>query len=200
MNLTQLGGALDRKTGIAIDASARVEWINEAIQAISEERDWPWLDGVDTFNTVANTAAYNFPADWKRTRSVSINDQVAHRISIIDGDAYNENFDDWRSPYHYALEGNQLVIFPTPLAVMSVKHRYVKQEPMLDDGTDTPLVPSHFHQAVVAYAAARVCDRLGDDRSAKFDSEYERWRKRMLDATARSQQPHRVRVRAGGGL
>jgi len=200
VNLTQLMSALDRKTGMAMDASAKVEWINEAIQAISTERDWPWLDGLDSFNTADGTASYDNPSDWMRTRLITVAGAPAQRIDIADGDAYSVAFDDWRSYYHYALEGNDITFYPTPTAVLAVKHRYVKQEPMLDDGTDTPLMPSQYHQAIVSYAAARVMERMSDPRAQTFDSEYERWKKRMLDATARGQQPTRVRVRAGGGL
>lgn len=200
MNLTQLCRALDRKSGVAMDVSAQTEWLNEAVQAISEERDWPWLDGYATFSTVAGTAAYDLPTDWKRTRAVTYDGAPANRISIVDGDAYDYGFDDWRGQVSYSIESSDLIFYPTPQSVVTVKHRYVKQEPLLDNGTDTPLMPSHFHQAIVAYACARVMDRIDPQRADSFDAEYERWKVRMLDAAARSQQPARVRVRAGGGF
>ena len=48
--------------------------INESLQAISTEDDWPWLQASETINTVAGTRAYT-PATgaWIRTKQLYIN-------------------------------------------------------------------------------------------------------------------------------
>lgn len=199
MNLGQFRVAVNRKTGVAVDQSALNEFVNEAVQAVGEERDWPWKDGLQTVTT-DGSAAYALPADWGRTRTVTVNGYPTRRVNVADGDSYDLGGYVRASEYGYVIESDELVVYPTPPSGQTILHRYVKTEPTLSSDADEPLVESRFHQAVVCYAAALVCERHGDVAKAdRHRAEYERWLRRMRDAMSRSQQPSRIRVRPGAG-
>lgn len=197
MNLGEFRTAVNRRTGVAVDATALSEMVNEATQAVGEERDWPWADGVDTFTT--SGASTPLPADWSRTRTVNVAGFEAKRINAADGDAFLE-MEQRPSVYSYTIEEGELVLYPTPDTGTTVIHRYVREETTMNSDSDSPLMPERFHPAIVNYTASLVCDRTGDTAKAMaFRAEYERWLKRMNDGTSRSQQPARVRVRSGAG-
>jgi hypothetical protein len=196
VNLGQFRTAINRKTGIAFDTTALTEVVNEAVAAAGAEKDWEWLDAVATFAT-DGSATYTLPADWARTRTVTVGSEQTRRLNIADGDSWSVL--DEVGIYSYAIEGGNLVIYPTSSDGQTVTHRYVKFEPTLTDDADEPLIPARFHQAIVCYGAAVVCDRGNDKRSDVFRAEYERWLKRMKDEKQRSQQPTRKRVRPGAG-
>jgi hypothetical protein len=198
MDLSGFQRALDRRTGIQLDPAAQTEFVNEAIQAIASERDWPWLDASQTITTVAGTATYALPTDWVRTRDLIIGGKDIRRIDIADADAYNY-YQDRSWTWNYAINEGSIVIVPTPTNAQTVIHRYVKREPLLANATDTPLLASQYHGAVIAIAAALVCERMGDNRAPSFRTDYGQWFNRMRDATTRSREPMRVRVRPGAG-
>lgn len=200
MNLGELRTAVNRRTGIAVDATALSELVNEAVQAVAEERDWPWMLYSDSFPTQSGTSDYVLPTDWERTVSVTVDGYPTRQINVADADGW-DFFEDRPGYYGYAIDGSVLILKPTPTAVATVQHRYVRSEPTLEVDSDEPLIPARFHGAIVNYTAATVCDRYGDaGRADSFRVEYERWFKRMRDATVRSQQPTRVRVRPGSPL
>jgi hypothetical protein len=201
VNLGQFRSALDRLTGVGMDATAQTEWVNAAVQAIGSDRAWPWLDEVATVTTVAGTAGYALPADWQSTRGVASNGRTYYPVSVRSGDG---SWDDWRDTlsFGFAVEDGQLVLYPTPAeSGVAVTHRYVRTEPVLSSDSDTPLLPSRFHWAVVHYAAALIFDRMGQmPQAAAQRAEYDKWRRSMLDDLTRTRGPHRIRVRPGSGL
>jgi hypothetical protein len=201
VNLGQLRTALDRLTGVGMDATAQTEWVNAAVQAIASERRWPWLDGTASITTVDGTASYALPADWQATRGVSANGNNYTPVSVRSGDG---TWDDWQDDvsYGFAVEGTNLIIYPTPaVSGDTITHRYVKTEPALSADGDEPILPARFHWAIVHYAAALIFDRMGQmPQAAAQRAEYEKWRARMLDDLSRTRGPHRIRVRPGSVL
>ena len=200
MNLGQMRTALDQLTGLGMDTSAQDAWINAAIQQISTEREWPWLDGTDSFSTVADTAEYALPSDWAGTRSVTSSYGATYPpVPIRTGD----DWDDWRDDYDYgfAIEGTNLVLYPTPTSVFTIKHRYIKTETALSSDSDTPELPTEFHWAIIHLAAALTYDRLGQmPQAAAQRALYDNYYRNMLARLSRARGPRRVRVRPGSGI
>ena len=201
MNLSDMRSALDRLTGVGMDTTAQTEWINSAVQAISTERRWPWLDGTQSTTTTADTATVALPTDWQSTRALTVNGNPYTLVSVRSGDA---GWDDWQDDvaYGFAIEGSNIVLYPTPTETgWTVTHRYVKTEPALSGNSDTPLVPSRYHWAIVHYAAALVFDRMGQmPQAAAQRAQYDVWKRRMMDEIGRARGPFRVRVRPGSVL
>lgn len=192
MNLGALRQRVNRRTGVSVDQTELTADINEAIQIITSERAWYWVDGLQTLTIVEGTAAYSLPADWSQTRNVIVNGQEARRIDITDGDAFD--FYDDQGTFHYSIENSQIVLYPTP-GDWTVTHRYVKNEPFLSSDSDTPLMPPEHHPVICDLAAAMVLERMGDSRSQMYRTLYDKGIRRM--ASGRASHPQRIRVRSG---
>jgi hypothetical protein len=174
--------------------------VNEALQAISTERDWPWLTTSTTFPTVAGTAAYTPTAGWMRTLVLCIDGyqpieerQLAEIRSMPTADR--------GMPRYYAVTGDQIVLRDVPDGVYTITHDYVKVEPALTSDANTPLMPSQFHYSIVAKAAELASIRQRDAvRAGEQLAEYNAWVNRMLDNQRRTRAPKRIRVRPGTAL
>lgn len=203
MDLTALSTAVLTRIGNpATDGfftSAQVtDLINEALQAISTEEDWPWLQTQDTITTVAATSSYTPTAGWVRTKQMYIaNGEPLIQLSLAEIDSIF----DTGQPLAYAIFQEKVHLRPIPNAVYTVQHQYYKSEPALASGSDTPLMPSIFHYSIVSYAA-----HLANIRQQRLDraqvelGEANKWIERMRAYKRRSQLPARVRVRPGSLL
>lgn len=205
MNLEQLRDASRRRLGVpSADAfftdPILDDLVNESLQVLSMEEDWPWLQVATTFATVSGTRGYTPPAGWNRTKALGI-------------DGYDAL--QWRSlqeirevptattgvPQYYTVFAEQVLLAPIPNGVYTILHDYVKIEPDLTLATDTPLIPTQFHHAVVAYVAHLAHLRAGDAQMASAAlADYQGWLSRMRNHRRRSSAPLRVRVRPGGGF
>ena len=198
MDLTTMQTQLDLKTGIGLSVEAQRSYLNEAVQFISAEADWPWLDATDaTVLTVNAQARYTLPTDWERTRTVNVGGMDARFMNIADIDRF-QYFDDVRTLWSFGVDGGSLVIAPTPTSALALIHRYVKQEPVLVNPSDTPLIPTRFHAAIVTYAAKLAMEQRGKTgRVDTFDKSWKDWKRAMVDEQRRTRGPLRIRVRNG---
>lgn len=187
--------AVDRRTGIAHDAAATTEILNESLQQVSTEHHWPWLQKVWRPVMVAGQASYKPPYGWVSVRSVALNGQDIARahMGTVDGDA------TWVG---WAVEGDQLVLSPTPAGGETVVVRISQAEAPLVSATDTPLLPEEWHSAVlVNLAASIVLERLDEfQRADRRMKAYEAALRRMKRTGRRSRGPIAAKVRPGGGL
>jgi hypothetical protein len=169
------------------------DMVNEALQVISSEADWPWLQAATTFSTVSGTQGYTPPSDWSVTRVLSI-------------DGYKPL--EWRSlpeirgvettftsrPTAFTTNAETILLAPVPDGAYTVRHDYSVSESDLVSDTDEPLLPAQFHFAVVAKAAELMHLRQRDtQRAAAQMTEYTTWLTRMRRHMARSSAPKRVR-------
>lgn len=208
MNVTDLIAAVRRRTGLsssdafAADADL-IEIIAEVSNAISTERDWPWLETSTTLTTAAGTQAYAMPADWVRTRTLAVSGSgpMDSTRSRQDLDGWFAASDSSGEPQFFVVSGDVLRLYPTPDRAYSVTHVYYRQETQLASGSDTPLIPSWAHGAIVYAAAAVLLRRVGEDaRAEQAQRQADAWMRRLVDNSRRTSGPVRVRVRAGGFL
>lgn len=178
--------------------------VNEAIQQISLEADWPWLQASATLTTVLNQQAYTPPVAtghlWLRTRGITPTDDSnsldwkpllqIRNLGTISGD-----------PQVYCISGEQIVLGPRPGSVRTYTHDYIRQEPVLFQNEAQPLLPVPFRPAIVHLAAAMA--HLRQNAVERYDMEmrsYNAALKRMMDNRRRSTAPAQVRIRPGTGL
>lgn len=179
------------------------DFLNEALQAINNEEYWPWTQATATISTVAGTAAYAVPTDWKATKQLFISGFTPLALSnLADVDYVTQQ----GQPVAYVVFGDQIILSPTPDGVYTVTHQYQKMEPTLTLDSDTPLMPAEFHYAIVAFAAHLAHMRSGEvdyyrgnitGKAAAALQEYNQWLARMRDARRRSTGPLRPRIRPG---
>lgn len=177
--------------------------VNEALQAISTEMDWPWLDATTTFATVSGTQTYTPPTNWIRTKSLIVTapDQSFETISwrsLQEVREYGTAATEQGYPNVYTVWAEQILLAPVPGAAYTVRHDYVKQEPALQANTNAPVMPQQFHYSIVQHAVYLAHLRQGDmARANAAQQAYQSWFKRMADHDKRVTVPMRVRVRPG---
>lgn len=195
--LTEVYGRLGVPSGDALFTSAWVtQSINAALHEIESEEDWPWYEASETLTTAAGTQSYNLASDWLRTREVKpANDYPLERNGIHQLEEWWP-FGDSGQPSCYAIEQGKIYLFPIPNGVYSLTHRYVKTEPDLASGSDTPLMPAQFHAAIAELATYVALKRSRDDaRGASALAAYQRWLSKMRKYRRRHKGPARIRTR-----
>jgi hypothetical protein len=213
VNLGQLRDAVRTRIGLPgsdtfFSDQVLTDLVNEALQAVAAEADWPWLQTSTTFTTTAGTGTYTPPTDWGQTRSLCIDGYDAMDYRTLP--EIREYLSTSRGvPQVYTVSAETILLRPTPDATYTVTHDYMKGEPALVGDTDTPLMPSVFHYAIVAFACHLAHARnneIGSYRgsvtgaAAAALSQYQGWLARMMAQRRRTNGPIRVRVRSGGIL
>ena len=166
--------------------------LNGALQAISTDKDWPWLLTEQTYSTAAADATLSLPTNYTRTVSLTIDNRLVNPSShiVIDSD---DNTNTGR-PAVYAVEANDIRVYPTPDAAYAVVHQHYRSEPELILPVDAPLLPDAYSEALVYEAAVKAAIRTNRlDRLQTLRDEAEKFRKRMTDNYVRTNKPGRIR-------
>ena len=194
MNLTELRAAADRRSGISYDTTALTEVLNEALFAISAERDWPWLDADWRFTTAAR-ATYTSPFGWRSIATVALDGFLLPMVPI-------GQIDDDSDTRGWAARGTELTLSPTPAAGLAVVVRGVRNETALERDQDSTLMPDEWQQgALVNFAASIVLERVDElERAERCMDRYRDAKRRMIAQANNVKGPHRVRVRPGSVL
>lgn len=175
--------------------------INEALQAISVQYDWTWLQATEIIPTVVGTRFYS-PADplYLQTKAVSIDGFDA--MTWMDMQTIRNWPDDTSDvPMYYTIWLDQIYLAPSPSQAYNIRHDYIKREPILDENGDIPLMPVPYHYAIIAHATHLGFLRAGDlPRAQQAKNEADAWLDRMLNARTGTAATIRVRVRPGRDL
>jgi hypothetical protein len=174
------------------------DFVNEALQTVSTEHDWPWLAVTTTFTTTAGTATYTVPSNWQRTKALTVDGQTSLQLRSLT--EIREILSTAQAePEMYAIFPDSTIILrPVPNSAYTVIHDYIAQEPILSSDSETPLMPAQFHYAVVEFAVYLAHMREGRMPDAQIRlAAYQGWLDRMHDNRRRSSSPIRVRVRPG---
>lgn len=203
--LTDLRAALRSRVSLPADdpmvADADVDIdINAGLQAMASEYDWPWLQVEDAaMVTVAGARTVAPPAGWVRTLwiadfSIASELELRQRRDLIRYETVTGGGQN--RPRLYAIGADVIVLAPTPNAVYTYTHAYIKQENVLSSGSDAMLAPDRYKGLIVAYAAIQTGTRLKDAfivSAARADADG--WIKRMKDNVRRTASTVRVKTR-----
>jgi hypothetical protein len=156
--------------------------INEAVHQFETEADWEWLETQETLNATSGNSTLTPGATHART--VSLTD-IAGDTPLVERPIQELEMLTAATgiPQFYGFYAGLLEIRPKANGSYSYRHKFVRFEPDLVSGTDTPLAPSTYHYAYVEYASALVHRRLQDERKAAqcmaaYNSWVERARRR----------------------
>lgn len=198
MNLVGYRTAIERRSGIAMQPAALTELVNEALQAVATEYDWPWLTATYRFTTQSGVGTYAMPFDASRVRYVTMNGSELNKVRIIDIDI---------GRCGWTVFDDQLALSPTPGSASPVLVRYHGTESDLLADADTPALPPEYDHAVIEFALARVSDRADESATAasarrvdRAQAAYEAWIRRMRRGCARTAGPIAPRVRPGSAI
>lgn len=182
MDLTTLRTEVRTRTGIPTDDSlitnaVLTQLVNAAVQHISTERDWPWLEKSANLTTANGTPDYAPPADWTRTVSVvGANGVPLVRKPIAELDYMAGS----GTPRFFGIFADRVLLKPVPNSVENLTHRYITVAPALVGDADTPTIPVPYHHAIVEYAAYLAFRRVGNISEAGGAlAGYETWKATM---------------------
>lgn len=172
--------------------------INDGMNAMAADYDWPWLITGETITTVAGTAAYNLPTRHMRTLWIA-NEPYGYQLVARQRKQmsrfYGTNFQrDY--PLYYTAYATGIRLAPVPNAVYLLSHTYIAAEAPLTTGSQEPLCPEHFTELLVLYAAMEEATRLKDfsQRSA-FAQDAERWKLRIKDQVRQEASTLKIQTR-----
>jgi len=161
------------------------ELINEALQYISSEHDWWWLEKSETLSLTSSTSAYSVASDC--TRTINVEDPTGIPLSrkgideLVAMTTAEAGYVRFFSPY-----GTKLEFRPVPNTSISVNHRYIGGETALSGDSDTPLIPAQFQPALIEYAVYLCHTRIGNTQEAGPVLEvYNRWIETMKARAAK---------------
>lgn len=183
MNLTSLNEALRTRLGVPSSDAFFTDQVctdltNAALQYISGQHDWYWLELTETLGTTAGNEAVATAAASQRTialfdgSGIQLEYMPYHELVRYPGDAESNTL------RFFGLRGSTLILRPTPLGTVAnaLTHIYRSSEPRLLTGTDTPLMPSQFHDGIADKAAQMGMLRQGDIQGAKgYETTCEQW-------------------------
>lgn len=211
MNVSTMAAALHRKIGTSsgdgmLTPDVARDLLDEANTILEAEQDWWWRFTQVTFSTVAGQGEYQ-PAEYApagdhlRTLELkAVGEQPIELRTHVDLD-YLDPDGVLGQPAIYAYYGDTLILSPTPSGIIEIRHRYLRDVPILANDETEPLMPRMFRWAIVQQAAALAHSRTGDDARAQLaDVQVDRWRRRMLDDQRKASGPLRVRVRPGSAI
>lgn len=148
------------------------QWVNDAQARIAANIDLRSFQATATANTVAGTATVNLAADFRRLRYVFIDPGATSDnipLTPLEGP---EDYDSLPTisgqPESFTVKGTQLVLWPTPNAVVSLSIAYFRNPATLTADGDVPeLANPPYHDALVEYATWHAFRREGDPERAK---------------------------------
>lgn len=194
--------AVDHRTGRAFDPTALTELVNAAVQEMSLDGDWPWLDKTTTIATIVGTGDYALPFDFNMVSGVTVDGTEYFPVSMREIDAYatDPSYPSaWPAVGVFGVQDGVLFLRPIPGAVFSALVRYDAAEPLLVNDGDEPIIPENYHQAIVELAASYAFDRVGNTaQSQRFQARYERIVAKLRKGVQRQKRgPFIARVRPG---
>lgn len=188
MNLTGLMEATRTRLGVPASDSfftdqVVTDLVNAGLEYITGRHDWFWLENSESLNTVAGTETVATSALSQRT--IALYDQTGvqleyrpyHELVRFPADAESNTL------RFFGLRGSTIVLRPVPLGSVSgaLTHVYRSAETRLTTGSDTPLMPQQFHDAIADRATYLGHLRQNDNASAKlFQESCEEWIQLMI--------------------
>lgn len=198
--------ALDRasanSTNTNLPTATCTRMVNQALDEVSLEADWPWLRTVETLTTAAGAsilqnATQAGSKNFLRTVDLvdTSNGQALTRrkVAILDRVIWSGR------PQLYSVGGQIITVKPIPDGVYTLQHRYVQAEADLVNGTDVPLVPEIYGRGVVLYTANLMAIKISQpNTAAACAADYQAWVKRARGHINQGREPLRVEPRPGG--
>lgn len=163
------------ETAINTD-NRRKRMINNAYLYLCSEDLWWWLEASKTSDVTTTALSYSLPDDFRAfhpRNPVQIGSDWSFLIPFEDLQRYNgtsgivqlPQFRSQRAAYIY---GTSIYFIKTAMtAGLSIKYYYYKEPTLLDTGTDVPLVPKLFREAISLLAAGNYLKSQGGPESVE---------------------------------
>lgn len=208
MNLTSLLAAVRTRLGVP-DTDAfftdivLTDLVNASLESLSAQHDFYWLESSESLNTTEHVETVATSSSSQRT--IALFDSTGVQLEYLPMDRLVRFPKDAESDTlrFFGYRGSTLVLRPVPATTVSgaLTHIYRGVEPRLTGGSDTPLMPSQFHDAIADRAAYLANMRQGDLETAKgYSVLAAEWIEKMIDHSDRfsDSQGGGARINAAG--
>lgn len=149
--------------------SARInQYLNDAQGKVCRRVDFYIDEATSDFSTVVGTLLYPQPADFARDRSLRRTDVQVELTQV--GLRTIDRSPPLASgvPRYYAIDGQNLHVYPTPDNVYPLELRYWKLPAQLVADGDTPTIPADYHALLVFWALKRCYAAEDDPQTAQY--------------------------------
>lgn len=180
MDLTAFRTAIRTRLGVPSGDSFYTDTVltdltNAGIGFLSGEADWRWLEKSATIACVNADPDYAVPTDYRRTIAVIDADGVVLRRKPFDELQFMTTATD-DTPHFFSIYGSLVHVRPVPNGTFNLTHYYVGEETALSAGTDTPALPTRWHDVAVEYAVYLAKMRAGNFQEADQNLQiYKSW-------------------------
>jgi hypothetical protein len=174
-----------------------LDFINQAMQDVESQKDWPWRQKIETITINANDNDYTPAADWRTTLSLTLVDPPA----VLQKRTWKwTRRYAWSEltgiPAYYTEHGGTLYLFPTPDASYSMQHRYLETVDTLGSTSATVGNPDWFDSVIVTKASSYVAQKLRDSELYQMlETQYKQQIKAFADDVSRSYEPVTIATR-----
>ena len=172
------------------------DFINRSINDIyTAELEWPFLHADGTITTVAGTAEYSLETGYKSidVDTVYLIESGADikDIPYIPYTQFTQQFRERdldptttanrdKPDYHYLTQDDKIGFTPIPDAEYTVHYEYWQTHTDLSSSTDSPVLPTRYHDTIVARSEYYVYQLRADLQSAGLkNAEYDKRIERM---------------------
>lgn len=168
--------------------------LNAALQEYATEYDWPWLQAEETITTVADDGGYALPTRYGRTLYVT-NKATQADLEYRPQRALTAYWGETGEPRFYSGLWGELTLHPTPDAVYTLTHGYVRSEAEFSADGDTALLPDAFADFLVLIAARKIALRRKDvEMHRLLSDEHAAWLSRLRNEVRRTAFLGRVKA------
>lgn len=213
MDLATARDAVYLRTGYSSsDGQLTPERINtclrSALNFLSAERDWDWLQASETLTTTAGVA-YVTPlagsddnVTWTRTTNVT--GPTNNNIEQVPWQDYRTRPTSQTGgdlPAVFSVRQGRIYLWPTPNSALAIIHDFIQGENPLTSDQDYPLLPDQFGDAWVEKAVELAYRRVNDlQKAEEARQKYADWMRVLVDNRRRWAGPRRVFIRPGAWM
>jgi hypothetical protein len=168
--------------------------INRALKRIAMVHDWPWLQKVRTIITAADLGEYPIPTDFLRALSVRIGTRNLYLRSPQEKDQDSRT----GQPTAWTIWAGRFEVAPMPDGEYEIEVRYIRQENVLVQDTDAPLIPDYWEDGLLDAALSALLLMVArPDEAGLAESRFQTWIRETQDNIQQTRGAPRVRVRPG---
>jgi hypothetical protein len=150
----------------SIYTASRVnQYINDAIGELSAKAQY--YGEQQQYSFTATTASTPLPSGLTKVISIRLTD-TGQELVPVDIRDIDRSGTSAGTPMWYALNGGNLILYPTPDQSYATAVRYFKTMSPLVSDTDVPSLPARYHLKLSTYAIARCFEAEDDPQQATY--------------------------------
>jgi hypothetical protein len=140
-------------------------WLNTAQRLTVTESEIRTQQETASYSTVAGDATLELPANFGR--EIDVHDEGGdHKLDQIGLRELDELPEESGRPVEYAVEGDEIRLYPTPDGAYELRLRYWRLPADMAADADEPEIPKQHHHRLVAYPMWKAYLRENDYAAA----------------------------------